>query len=188
MKFVPKINDYEWCLVVDFEATCDEPIQPEKPEIIQIGACLFNIKERKVHKELDVYIKPIYNPILTKFCKDLTGITQEQVDAASGFHSVYVDLKTMTHVDGTICWGSWGGYDYNELLRNTFYHNIPYKMPPHFNLKFLFSDAMKFKKQYGLRTALDKIGIPFEGKQHNALIDARNTIKLMPYILGDKSV
>ncbi len=42
----------------------------------------------RVYDEFREYVRPIVNPWLSRFCKDLAGITQEQVDAAGTFFRV----------------------------------------------------------------------------------------------------
>lgn len=69
-------------LVVDFECTCDsgEPNYPH--EIIEFPVVVVDVALRRVVAEFHTYIRPVNHPILSPFCKELTGITQEQVDAA----------------------------------------------------------------------------------------------------------
>lgn len=52
-------------------------------------------KEEQLLQEVDVfrtYVRPTYRPKLSQFCKNLTGITQEQVDAAPLWNQVLNDL------------------------------------------------------------------------------------------------
>ncbi|MFX6218279.1 3'-5' exonuclease, partial [Acinetobacter baumannii] len=70
-------------LVVDLEATCsdDGSIPPEEMEIIEIGACW--VTEGGVGLErFQHLVRPLARPVLTPFCKQLIGITQEEVDQA----------------------------------------------------------------------------------------------------------
>lgn len=39
-----------------------------------------DLKQRKIISTFHEYVTPKFNPILTKFCTELTGITQEMVD------------------------------------------------------------------------------------------------------------
>jgi len=39
------------------------------------------------------FIRPVVNPILSSFCRELTSITQEQVNRASKFESVVEDFQ-----------------------------------------------------------------------------------------------
>ena len=51
----------------------------QKREIIQIGAIKFN-KNYKIVDKLDLYVKPKFNPILSDYIKNLTGIYQEKLE------------------------------------------------------------------------------------------------------------
>jgi inhibitor of KinA sporulation pathway (predicted exonuclease) len=54
---------------------------------------------------------------------------------------------------------------------------------PHINLKQRFAQARQLKRRVGLNTALQLAGLHFQGQQHRALEDARNTARLLPLAL-----
>lgn len=68
---------YDYLLVLDFEATCNEGSKLKPQEIIEFPCALINTK-----KSFDVvsifheYVRPVHHPKLTTFCTELTGITQ----------------------------------------------------------------------------------------------------------------
>ena len=74
--------------VLDFEATCDDN-KGYGHEIIEFPTVLLKFDETKqnyvVIDEFREYCLPPKKPQLTKFCKELTGITQEQVNNGSKF-------------------------------------------------------------------------------------------------------
>lgn len=67
--------------MLDFEATCEEDVKL-KPcsEIIEFPVMVVSLKEAKIIDKFHHYVTPSFNPKLTKFCTELTGITQEMVD------------------------------------------------------------------------------------------------------------
>lgn len=75
---------YDYLIVVDFEATCEEtpkdfkhrPIRSDRPEIIQFPAVLVDVRNEMIVDCFDSYVRPVEKPILSEFCKNLTGITQ----------------------------------------------------------------------------------------------------------------
>ena len=69
----------KYLAVLDFEATCFE--DSDDHEIIEFPTVIIDIETKKVIDEFRVYIKPIKNSKLSDFCKNLTGITQEQVNS-----------------------------------------------------------------------------------------------------------
>ncbi|MNH45911.1 hypothetical protein D3C79_1085050 [compost metagenome] len=54
---------------------------------------------------------------------------------------------------------------------------------PHLNLKQRFAEVRQLKRAVGLHTALQLAGLSFQGQQHRALEDARNTARLLPLVL-----
>jgi len=78
--------------ILDFEATCwAGSINKEQMEIIECPSQLFQIDHRErmiLIDEFHEYCRPVLNPKLTEFCTELTGITQETVDAADIFPNV----------------------------------------------------------------------------------------------------
>ena len=68
------ILDLEW---TSWKYNVDRKWQ--KKEIIQIGAIKINNKY-KIIGEINIYVKPKFNPILSNYIKKLTGITQNKID------------------------------------------------------------------------------------------------------------
>ena len=54
---------------------------------------------------------------------------------------------------------------------------------PHLNLKQAFAKARQLQRPVGLHSALQLAGMQFQGQQHRALEDARNTARLLPLVL-----
>jgi inhibitor of KinA sporulation pathway (predicted exonuclease) len=69
--------------ILDFEATCSDT--NEFPSV------LLKVDGNKVDyvSEIQQFIKPITHPKLTKFCTQLTGITQDKVDNGITFKKAY---------------------------------------------------------------------------------------------------
>lgn len=85
--------EYYLC-VLDFEATCWENSENvEQMEIIEFPSVLYKINETDktvdLISEFAKYVRPTINHILTAFCTELTGITQEVVDKADTIDVVY---------------------------------------------------------------------------------------------------
>ena len=74
-------------LVIDFEATCTNTnlFPRNQMEIIEIGAVLCHNKMQINISSFQSFIRPVRNPILTNFCRDLTSIRQADVDSARYF-------------------------------------------------------------------------------------------------------
>lgn len=174
-------------LVFDLEATCwgtfkDTP-ENDTNEIIEIGAVLLD-DELKTIKQISTFVKPVINPNLSNFCKQLTSITQTDVDNAKTFNDAFDDfLNELTDGEKDILKnidiGSWGKYDYNQLKKDIQLHNSYYPFQSHVNLKKTFSNYHNTKRGYGLKKALKKIDLEFEGNHHRGIDDAINTTNII---------
>ena len=115
-------------LIVDLEATCsdDGSISRESMEIIEIGAVMLNRSSWEIDSEYQQFIKPVRHPILTKFCRKLTTITQQDVDTAPTFPEVMTYFKQWidTYPKNTFC--SWGNYDKTQFIQDCEFHNLAY--------------------------------------------------------------
>jgi inhibitor of KinA sporulation pathway (predicted exonuclease) len=171
-------------LIIDLEATCDvdHGIPRSEMEIIEIGAVIVDLSSASVIDSAQFYIHPVVHRALTPFCTALTGIQQETVDHAPYFHEAIEQLRTWMQPHVLTAWGSWGGYDRNQMMQDCERHHIPYPLEglDHINLKNAFGKANGFKRK-GLKNAFIAINKADEmtGRQHSGLDDARNMAKLV---------
>jgi inhibitor of KinA sporulation pathway (predicted exonuclease) len=73
-------------VIVDLEATCYDKEDKTKPknfdnEIIEIGAVKLDEKGNEIDR-FSKFLKPKNHPVISKFCNELTTITQEDIDNA----------------------------------------------------------------------------------------------------------
>jgi 3'-5' exoribonuclease 1 len=189
----PNLAKYQHILVVDLEATCCDlqSIPRHQMETIEIGAVMVDRDSLEIVDEFQTFIKPRRHPILTDFCKQLTSISQTQVDIAPTFPDA-IDLwqTWLNQFDQTI-FGSWGDYDRKQLQQDSKHHRIdlPYPVSSnHINLKEQFSISQNLNKRYGMAKALDLARVKLIGTHHRGIDDARNITQLLPYILGIKTI
>tara|TARA_B100000745_G_scaffold18473_1_gene12905 strand:- start:117 stop:665 length:549 start_codon:yes stop_codon:yes gene_type:complete len=180
------LQDYERFLIVDLEATCCDQgtIDKHDMEIIEIGAVMVSAEGFTVLSEYQTFIKPIKNPRLTPFCQQLTTITQSEKDKAPGFADAIANFNGwLSQYDG-FAFCSWGNYDKNQLNNDCTLHDVPNPIrAPHVNIKKVFSTKQGLKKQFGMARALKHVGIEQTGTHHRGIDDARNMVRLMPYIV-----
>lgn len=172
-------------IVIDLEATCWRKEDPNRQphEIIEIGAVLLDENYEYIN-EFDKFIKPIDNPILTEYCKDLTSIKQEDVDSAQKLPAVIAHLKEWLGDTENIIFCSWGLFDKEQLLKDCDRHLIDYPFnDQHINIKTEFSRIMKRTKKMGLRKALRILDMQFEGTQHRGIDDAKMIAKVFKIIM-----
>jgi len=174
-------------LVIDLEATTDEGGWPvTEMEIIEIGATLVDRNGRE-QDHFQCFVQPTRRPLLTLFCRELTHITQANVDSAQLLPDVWSTFERWLapHQPDLQGWVSWGDYDRKQLLQEWQTLNLDSGLSrvPHINLKQRFAKARRLERPLGLNSALQLAGMQFSGQQHRALEDARNTARLLPLIL-----
>jgi len=162
-------------IVFDLEATCGPKYENIRNEIIEIGAV-------KLSKDLDVidtfseFVKPILNPTLTKFCIDLTTISQDDVDKADKFPIVLEKFKYWIGDEYLLL--SWGAYDKKQFISDCDLHKKPIEwVLKHVNLKGLYANKNNIQ-QMGMVRALNREGILPEGIHHRGIDDAINISKI----------
>lgn len=175
-------------LIIDLEATTEEGGWPlEDMEIIEIGASLVAPDGREL-EHFQRFVRPLRRPVLTAFCRELTHISQAQVDGAPPLGQVWPQFERWLepHLPHLAGWGSWGDYDQRQLRLEWQRHSLCSCLQdiPHHNLKQSFADSRQLKRAVGLQGALQLIGLQFQGRQHRALEDARNTARLLPLIFA----
>ncbi|KAG0271983.1 3'-5' exoribonuclease 1, partial [Linnemannia exigua] len=84
-----KNSMYDYYLCFDVEATCELGFRFEFPsEVIEFPVVLLDGSTLEIVDEFHSYVRPTHRPILSDFCKELTGISQETVDNAPTFVEV----------------------------------------------------------------------------------------------------
>ncbi|MDM9651896.1 exonuclease domain-containing protein [Pseudomonas wenzhouensis] len=174
-------------LVIDLEATTDEGGWPmEEMEIIEIGASLVGADGHE-RDHFQRIVKPQRRPCLTDFCRQLTHISQADIDSAAPMHQVWAQFERWLtqHAPRLAGWCSWGDYDRRQLEQDWRQHHLKSLLAevPHLNLKQAFAKARQLQRPVGLHSALQLAGMQFHGQQHRALEDARNTARLLPLVL-----
>ncbi|MED5609741.1 exonuclease domain-containing protein [Pseudomonas sp. JH-2] len=175
-------------LVIDLEATTEEGGWPvEEMEIIEIGATLVAAADGREQDHFQRFVRPQRRPLLTSFCRELTHISQADVDGAAPLAEVWPQFERWLaqHSPRLAGWASWGDYDRHQLELEWRNQRIASHLSqvPHLNLKQRFAQARQLKRPVGLNTALQLAGLHFQGQQHRALEDARNTARLLPLAL-----
>lgn len=177
-------------IILDVEATCSKEgnsvIVPRgEGEIIEIGALVVS-PELVVLSEFSQFVRPVRHPVLSEFCTELTTITQRDVDGAQPFPAVARALALWAQWSEVTWWGSWGYYDRDQFTRDALHHAVPDPLPqPHVNIKEAFGDR-QHRRSMGLGRAVRRAGLDFEGTAHRGIDDARNIVRLLPFVLGNE--
>ena len=177
------------CLVIDLEATTDDGGWPlSDMEVIELGASVVTRAGREVD-HFQRFIRPQRRPLLTPFCRQLTRISQADIDSAAPMAQVWAQFERWLgqHLPQLEGWASWGDYDRQQLEQEWQQKNLDSALArlAHINLKQQFAQARQLKRAPGLNSALQLAGMQFNGQQHRALEDARNTARLLPLVFAD---
>lgn len=167
-------------LVVDLECTCNNPqFDRSEMETIEIGAIILNDKLETVGL-YQAFIKPTIHTELTDFCKQLTSITQYQVDTGSSLDESLKDLYTFASERGEFKFVSWGGFDFRQIKRECKAKGIdnPFFNVPSINYKERYTE-LTGNKGTSITKALHANGLDFSGTQHRGIDDAINIVALI---------
>ena len=171
-------------IVVDVESTCwkSNPPPGEESEIIEVGICLLDVASATPLEKESILVKP-ERSLVSKFCTELTTLTQEQVDKGVSFAEACAVLKSKYKSPQRV-WASYGDYDRNMFEKQSLSCGIKYPFGPrHINVKTLFALAYNLEKEVGMPAALETLKIPLEGTHHRGGDDAWNIGKILGKLL-----
>lgn len=148
-------------------------------EIIEIGALRLSRAGRFLD-DFNSLIRPVLHPHLSPYCKRLTGIEQDAINAAPSFPQVLDRFVDWLYESDEYLLLSWGSRDRTFLENDCILHrqDIDWMANRHYDLKHLYKKLYNLPGKLSLNSALRKEGLLFEGTAHRAMNDARNTAKL----------
>lgn len=199
-----KRNDGAFYIVVlDFEATCDE-IKPCSHEVIEFLSIMFEWipNQNPVHwKEIsrfESFVRPSQKPIISKFCNQLTSITQDDIDKAPPFDQVWKDHYQwmLKHIGGEknlsrtliLTCGAWDLQTMLSIEANIWnvYH-FPEVYKRFCNIKKSFERWFGEGRGGlgGLAGLMRHFKFKFEGHHHRGIDDCWNTSRVCHQMLKD---
>jgi inhibitor of KinA sporulation pathway (predicted exonuclease) len=196
MLFLSQIMPHEYYIcVLDFEATCwPEERNDQIREIIEFPSILYKVDyKNKIHyiSEFAEYVRPVINPNLSKYCTELTGIEQHQVDGARVLKDVYKDhckwLVENVPIGSKFTFVTVGKWDLDIMLPIEA-HRYGIKLNNYYRKWIDLKD--EFRHFYG-RTAggmmnmLSKLNIKHKGRHHSGISDCRNTAEIVLRMISD---
>lgn len=168
-------------LIIDFEATCWNHTPPEgmESEIIEIGISGIDYVTKEVLLKDTIIVKPEKSTV-SKFCTELTTLTQEYVDEHGISLAEACEILVKKYKSRNRIWFSWGEYDRKMIEKECANKGIPYPFGrTHINIKPLFSFMLGIKTDLGVGQALEHMRMEFEGTPHRGGDDAYNIGKIM---------
>ncbi|XP_068100907.1 ERI1 exoribonuclease 2 isoform X1 [Hyperolius riggenbachi] len=201
---------FQYLIIIDFESTCWKDIKHYGQEIIEFPAVLLNTSSGEIESEFHTYVQPQEHPILSNFCTELTGISQQQVDdgvplkiCLSQFSNWIQKLQNDKGIifpsvlpnqatsDQKICaFVTWSDWDLGVCLLYECKRKQlrkPDILNSWIDLRLTYK-LFYNRKPKGLNGALQDVGIEFSGREHSGLDDSRNTARLAWRMICDGCV
>lgn len=174
--------DANQLIFFDIEMLCDKNTIPfSKMESIRLAAVKYH-KKSEEKEFFDAFIKPSKGAKLSPFCKELTGIKQEEVDSAESFPTVFSEFLEWIGPIEESHFYSWGTNDIERLKHDIELHNLSENYFSVINQRY--SDFQKTFTKFisgqdlSVENSLRLYDLPFEGDKHNPLYDALNTLQI----------
>jgi inhibitor of KinA sporulation pathway (predicted exonuclease) len=139
--------------------------------------------------EFDTFVRPSFNPTLSQFAKELTAISQAEVDAAPPLEVVLPRYVAWLHSHGLCdadgnrvgspwCLCTWSDADIGSQLSVECRHKgltIPPCLDSWVDLKCQYKRHYRMEPRGGLQACVERLGLSFIGRAHNGLVDSQNT-------------
>ena len=149
-----------------------------RQEVIEFGA----VKLGEDYRETDSFrrlVKPVYGDIPPRY-ERLTGIQNGMVADADDFATVLSAFALWCDDAETVY--AWSGSDLDQLRGEVKMKDVAFPLDElagkWADFQKVFTRAVGLKRELSLEQAVNIANISFEGHQHDALWDARNTAEL----------
>ncbi|KAJ7949384.1 ERI1 exoribonuclease [Quillaja saponaria] len=183
-------QEFQYFVVIDFEATCDKDKNPHPQEIIEFPSVIVSSVTGQLEACFQTYVRPTCNQLLSDFCKDLTGIQQIQVDRGVTLseallrHDKWLENKGIKNTNFAVV--TWSNWDCRVMLESECrFKKI--RKPPYFNrwinLRIPFCEVFG-DVRCNLKEAVELSGLAWQGRAHCGLDDAKNTARLLALLMG----
>lgn len=179
--------------ILDLEMTCDCKQQVGKKfiddgrmkhflrEIISVGFIVAD-KNFSIKKSYQAFVKPARNSILTEYCKNLTGITQAEVDGGKICNNAFRDILKICRKYSVKIIFTFDKFDKAGILNSAKFckaakepsKNIHIVAQKIFDVKSIILSAVSNdnKKHLSLSKISQMLQIENDAAKHNALNDA----------------
>lgn len=151
-----------------------------------------DVKQKTIVGMFRKFCKPTINPVLSDFCKDLTGVNQSEVNNAEEFPVVLQQFEEWMHsfglgLDHSFAIVTDGPWDIRRFLSRQLEISgltFPKWARQWINLRKVFCNFYE-SPRYNLENMLLKLGLKFEGRPHCGLDDSKNIARIVINLLED---
>jgi inhibitor of KinA sporulation pathway (predicted exonuclease) len=144
-------------------------------EIVQIGAVRLDTATFEESGALDVIVRPVMNPALSDYFKDLTGLTDDRIRAEGVTLAEGVDrFREFIGVTQLVLAN---GNDLRVIDWNCRYLEMACTLPPERfrNIRPMLQDLLAgADPNFSSHTLAEAVGEPVTGRAHDGLADARS--------------
>lgn len=191
-----------YLLILDFEATCASPTPANfKQEIIEFPCLVYSLEIESLTAMFHEYVRPVYNPRLTPFCTQLTGISQWTVDSGEPFPNVWrrfleflADL-CLADPPSSFIFLTCGDWDLGRMLPRQLelsgieppdtYGSSSVDFGSWINVKKAFAEFYGKPRVGGMLEMLHELDMQVEGRHHSGIDDCRNISRIVSRMRED---
>ncbi|MBY0598612.1 exonuclease [Bacillus bingmayongensis] len=183
------MNEPKYYIVFDVERNF-RPYKSQDPlEVVDIGAIKVEASTMQIIGRFSSLVKP--TAPLTRHTTKLTGITKKDLKEVEKFPMVMKRFLQFAGDDYIFI--TWGKEDYKFLAQDCQLHNIEcpnIESERKFDLqKFVFQAYEQlFIHTPSLKFAVEQFALEWEGKQHRAFADAKNTVNIFLKVSKEKDI
>jgi len=178
--------DIDYLICLDFEATCWE--NSSQHEIIEFPSVVVDVKNRKIIDRIEQFVRPKNNVILSEFCKNLTHITQEQVNNGITFKQAFTNHFNFVQKYPNHIFVTCGDWDLLTMLPSDCFENkvkISKTYKEWINIKHPFKHMYKMYNGASMDKMLKRLNMTFEGSPHRGIDDAHNLARICIKMMED---
>jgi inhibitor of KinA sporulation pathway (predicted exonuclease) len=181
-------------LVIDFEANCTGNLIKDH-EIIEFPAVLVNAQDGLIVAEFRQFVKLVKHKQLSEFIKELTKITDEQVNGGLEWKTCLEEFEKWCrekNIDiGNTTVVTCGDWDLRTMLPKQLKSTktelsvyLTELLGCWCNAKISFMNCFGNDKQIGMDRMLEKLNLQLEGHHHSGIDDCRNIAKICHKLMG----
>ncbi|PEE37107.1 exonuclease [Bacillus pseudomycoides] len=183
------MNELKYYIVFDVERNFRLYKLQDPLEVVDIGAIKVEASTMRIIGQFSSLVKP--TAPLTRHTTKLTGITKQDLKEVEMFPEVMERFLQFAGDDYMFI--TWGKEDYKFLAQDCKLHHIEcpnIENERKFDLqKFVFQayDQL-FIHTPSLKFAVEQFSLEWEGKQHRAFADAKNTLNIFLKVFKEKDI
>jgi ERI1 exoribonuclease 3 len=179
--------------ILDFEATCWDNSRDH--EIIEFPSVLLkwnDDNEITIVDEFQIFVKPKKYPVVSEFCRKLTGITQEIVNKGTDLRSAIKSHASWLNKhanQSNITIVTCGRWDLKIMLPADLKHiaMTPDKIYMRFiNLKDIFEEVVQCGQAGSMVSMLNHFNLELLGHHHSGIDDCRNMVRIFTQLVANR--